>query len=294
MRFTKIRHANDQVELKWEHVEGGTVTSAELSSTDAPDPDFVEALAQLRGYIPQLTEWPADYCKTIEVTGISISYRKDRRGFVINGKRPVEGMNSPLVVHTPYLGEPAERADGDDDIFEAFDKVIERADAYLKGQRAQGQLPLDDARRQPSASHRKKPEVDELERKRREKEIDRALLDIVQIDPASFLGTKRKPAAIISDRVLDRFDGYAYTDGDGREWAHTHRHVTQDSRVVWCGLTTEGGVARFWYDIQRDGWDPATSAPTLIGGVLDARVLRAWNALRAQEAEQEEPATAGV
>lgn len=297
VKLTKVRYADDRVTIGYQQEGDGLHATAEVVGEEAPPPEFEGALKALVPFVPKICAPvlnPGEFKKNAIVTGISISYKNDRPIYVIKAKISVTGANGPLNIATPPLLEPEEdsgemayRAD----LFKALREFVRQAELYLEGQRAQGDLfpgreDQQNGRRPGGSKKGSRKEEDQLAAKRREKEIDRAVLDIIRLD---LVENAQADLEFIGARVLDRFDGYAYKDDRGKEWPGAHRHVTEDNRVVWCGLSTTGGVARFWYDIQVDAWDPSVSAATVQGDVLAARALRAFM-MRAPSDETAAPA----
>lgn len=285
IRLTKVRYADETVRIGYQLAGEGLHTTSEAVGEQLPPPEFEAALNALKKYVPLICAPalnPGEFTKSASVTGVSISYKNNHPIYVIKAKIPVNGANGPLNVATPPLMEPEEDSGEHTyraDLFRALREVVRQGELYLEGYRAQVELFGRDesgqASRRPGGAKGRRAEEDQLAAKRSEKEAERALLDIVRLDLVDGIDERELDLAFVSDRIRDRFDGYAYVDQNGREWEGIHRHVTDDRHVVWCGLSNEGGISRFWYDIQPDAWDAQSSA-TLMGDVLAGRVLRAF------------------
>lgn len=299
IKLTKVKHTDEKVTIGYQQTGDGLHSTGEVVGEQAPPPEFEAAIKGLGAFVPQICAPvlnPGEFKKSAIVTGINISYKNDRPIYVITAKVPVRGANGPLNIATPPLMEPEEDS-GEHayraDLFKQLHEVVRQAELYLDGQRAQVDLfpGQEQNGRRPGGAKALRKEEDQLAAKRREKEIDRALLDIARLDQIEGIDSMELDLAFVSDRVRDRFDGYAYTDEKGNEWEGIHRHVTNEQRVVWCGISNEGGVSRFWYDIQPDAWDTNSSA-TLMGDVLAGRVLRAFLQSKVQPEEEQQPTEA--
>lgn len=154
MRFRKIRlKQNGVVELKWEEANGQDVQTTELSSRDAPLPEFTDAVQNLKGDFLHVLGLPTkkDFAERVEMTGMSLSETSNGvRGFILTGKLTAPGGGVVGLV-TPRLAEPSEdeEADGDARLTEAqverVEAALHEAARYASGERVQRQLELEDA-----------------------------------------------------------------------------------------------------------------------------------------------------
>lgn len=144
VKFRKIKIQPDgKVFLAYfEEKESGLYDEATLESPDQPNPSFPNALMRLRKGILELCELPTDdeQITSIEVRGLSISHSdKVGMGITLSALKKLKYSDQPLCLNTPHKYE-----DGDDPkrimpswIFNECLVVIEEAQAYLEGDRAQ-------------------------------------------------------------------------------------------------------------------------------------------------------------
>jgi hypothetical protein len=86
----------------------------------------------------------------------------------------------------------------------------------------------------------------------------------------------------LREALFDQFHSVEHGDAEGepgeKKWPGIYRHETQDGKVVWCAVSTEGGVERFWYDVDPEltKFNPEALAPTLTGDALLPILREAW------------------
>lgn len=115
--------------------DGQDVVESVLKSKDAPLPEFLEALGALAPSICKLAELPAGYIDTVR--GITLHRDpEDPDAYTVGfcATKRIEGSNSPMVLNTPAVDKPRGKR---------IQRVLYAAEAYLEGQRAQADLPLE-------------------------------------------------------------------------------------------------------------------------------------------------------
>lgn len=151
-RFTKIKFDGVTVELHYE--EGnGYADKYTMKCNELPRPDMVLAFDELREEARLLCELPEDYLRRIDVRSVSLNYggKNETMGATITARMKLEYSNAPLNLNTPNKPvEPYSDGNYDDEVLEKMclrskcvDKLyalIEAANYYVDGQRAQGNL----------------------------------------------------------------------------------------------------------------------------------------------------------
>jgi hypothetical protein len=154
IRITSIRANDDVVKIAYQEKVGKSGWSkTTIERPEKARPEFYDALKALQPHVIQICELPKDYIDDITVSGATFSYDDDLHtvGAVIVAKKKLSHSNSPFNIATPHKYEHAADAElkGDSLLFltkgAANDLRILRdeAVAYIKGERAQGDLFVD-------------------------------------------------------------------------------------------------------------------------------------------------------
>lgn len=161
-RFKKIKFDGEQVFLQYE--EGASFENEyTIKCKELPRPEMVAALEDLRPEVLLLCELPDSYLDRIDVRSVSLNYGgpAETMGATITARMKLYHSNCPLNLNTP--NKPVEPyntdCDYDDDTYEKMclsedcvDKLevlIEEAEAYINGHRAQGSLFGEDSADKP-------------------------------------------------------------------------------------------------------------------------------------------------
>lgn len=150
MKINRVKYNGKTVEIDHETDK----TSAEMTYHDRPLPEFIEAIEELAPLIATICEFPAAYWQDengeskIEPTGFTITDKQEVRCVTFTAKRKVIDSHSPLNIATPirYMEHP--QTEGTistpftDKQRALVERAIEEAKRYVKGERAQGTLPL--------------------------------------------------------------------------------------------------------------------------------------------------------
>ena len=151
-RFTKIKFDGTTVELHYE--EGDNyLDKYTMKCNELPRPDMVMAFDALREEARLLCELPEDYLQRIDVRSVSLNYggKQETMGATITARMKLEYSNGPLNLNTPNKPvEPYVEANYDDETYakmclrsecvDKLEKLIDEANYYVDGQRAQGNL----------------------------------------------------------------------------------------------------------------------------------------------------------
>lgn len=151
-QFTKIVANGKHVAISW-ITRKQTASKAEELQThnvecpERPRPKFDKALQAFVPFLLEIIGAPGEWIENTEVTGISLNKEEDRRrGIVITAKRKCPYGNAPIAINTPHLRESLDDAKETGPNFllpgmaGAIDRMCSEAEAYLAGDRAQGEL----------------------------------------------------------------------------------------------------------------------------------------------------------
>lgn len=128
------------------HYENGT-TNRKDREKDNPLPSFTQALAALAPLVIQICHLPATYSKNMRVRSMEIN---DKGLVTIKADKSFDDASSPLTIKTPlrFMHLPDEEGTYSPplkgDQLALIETLIEEAKGYIKGDRAQGQLTLED------------------------------------------------------------------------------------------------------------------------------------------------------
>lgn len=144
----KIKLKPGTVEIHTTATVGKQDTETVVKSYEEPHPDLVNAFADLAKSVYDLLQWPRDWMAgRVNVTGVSFSESDAGvRGAVITGQVALDTADAPFVFNTPHLpfSKPSPTAGGKvmpGPTVERLDRVAEAAADFLKGKRAQLELP---------------------------------------------------------------------------------------------------------------------------------------------------------
>jgi len=310
MKFTKIKYANEEVELVYTETGDDNSVAITQKSTQEPTPQFQKAFRDLHKHVPGLTDMPEKYLASAEVTSVHLSYDKDgQRSLVsLSVKRPVKKSNSPLVFTTPNLSENELTAD--DPIFTDIDKLCRLARGYVNGERSQTVMFEGTKKaRKKDAERGQTNLVDEIEAEKKEgarlvrqREAQEAFAMIMGPKP----DLVPEDDAELQNIIMRRFDEVQHVDNDGDPDARRidglyrwERPVDEGETpsVVWCQVSTEGGLERYWFDVLPEKFDAGALVPTALGPRLVRMLRTAWGMElpddeqpEETEPEQDEPA----
>lgn len=164
MEITKIRVTRTNVHV--EYLNEGD--SYKYDSKDKPLPSFYQAIAALAPVIVSTLGLPKSYVGKkptegdkepglpLNPSGLTITTKGESRMVTLSGSKVVASSPSPFNIATPlrYMDPPTEEGAcsepyGAKDCA-IIETVIAEARKYLQGERAQGQLPLEEEVAEPS------------------------------------------------------------------------------------------------------------------------------------------------
>lgn len=161
MEIKKVRLKRRAVVIEYDNAgEVHTVTSR-----DAPLPSFVKAVEALAPLILDICHLPSEYIHGLKPTGLTLVEKQETQMVVVVGQKELTDCNSPFNISTPvrFLSVPKEEGSYSPPLKESqvalVDEVIAQAKKYVKGDRAQGQLPLEAEKKDEDD----KPDSDEEE-----------------------------------------------------------------------------------------------------------------------------------
>lgn len=150
MKFSKVKYDGKKVELLWTEKSSGAVIEHKLTSSQAPEKKFVEAMEGFTDFVAEILELSPEYVREgFKVTGVSMNEEEGdgRAGCVITSQKKLAAANAPLVINTPHLREPMEgdANEGGAGFFiagmeEAIAELHTCARRYVDGERLQRDL----------------------------------------------------------------------------------------------------------------------------------------------------------
>jgi len=150
MRFNKIK-ATKEGKIKMEYEvknEKGGWDEFSFSCAEEPKPSFTAALADLTRDALEMCELPDVYLDRLQASGVSFSYggENETMGAVIIASMLLNKSNTNLNLNTPHKTEDFYGETGDEmqllnpECVSRLHRLIEEAEDYVKGIRAQGNL----------------------------------------------------------------------------------------------------------------------------------------------------------
>lgn len=152
MRIKKIKFGKgNKISIGYEVLNTSTNTWDEYSMTcsDAPRPEFKEALQGLNVHVVDLCELPGSYTSRIKVTGVTFSYGGEAEvmGATITSQMKLSNSNCDLNLNTPHKAsgsyneyEVAPELLLTDDCIDALDHLCDEIELYVQSERAQTTL----------------------------------------------------------------------------------------------------------------------------------------------------------
>ncbi len=148
IRIMKVKHRKAKVHIEWARRTDQGWDEFSMTCNEAPRGEFVRALQALDTHVAEICEFPESYDAGIVPIGVSFSWANDVMGATITATKALKYSQSPLLVNTPH--KPSAPYSGDDydscltdETVEALETLMSEAEAYLGGERAQGELPLE-------------------------------------------------------------------------------------------------------------------------------------------------------
>jgi hypothetical protein len=149
LAILKVRRTRSHVIISYRN---GDEEHPNVRYRDNPLPAFDRAITALAPIVLEVLHLPPTYgTENFKCTGLTVSDSGGNVQVTLVAQKQLPECNGPLNLATPLrlLDEPiAEGAVGkplNDVQADAVNEVIEQAKAYVRGERAQGQIPLEDA-----------------------------------------------------------------------------------------------------------------------------------------------------
>lgn len=154
-RIAKVKYDRSKVRVEFEIERvDGRFDEQLLSSFDPPLPSFDVALQALAQDVCTICELPADQAQQLRISSVSFSHTNDILGAVITAVKPVKTAQSPVVLNTPHLTEKPYGDGGpvfSADTRQRLEQLVEECQRYIRGERAQQALPMQDTAEAPLA-----------------------------------------------------------------------------------------------------------------------------------------------
>ncbi len=150
-QFTKIVTTSKHLALHWQSrrktaSDVEELTSHETVCPELPRPEFQTAMQAFLPFFLTIIGAPASWKESTKITGVSINKEEDgRRGVVLTASRKCPHGAAPIALNSPHLREQIEDKETGNNFFlagmdQALDTLCEEAQAYLEGERSQGEL----------------------------------------------------------------------------------------------------------------------------------------------------------
>jgi hypothetical protein len=146
MYIQKVRLTRSKVAISYRTPTG---EDHHVETSDAPLPSFVAAIHALAPLIVAIVHLPGEYAEKLTPLGLTLVDKQDSKLVTLSGKKDLPDSHSPFNISTPlrFLEHPKEEGTYSPALTDAevalVNEVIEEAKRYLRGERAQGSLPLD-------------------------------------------------------------------------------------------------------------------------------------------------------
>lgn len=149
MKITKIKkNKNGGYDLNWLAKVKGDFIKCDLPCNEKPRPEFENALNALIADVVDICEFPTNYGKTIEITGISLSYNEEGvdYGLNISAIKKMQKSIGVMSIVTPYKAkyqEANKKQVAKRKIWDTTDEriklILKEAKKYLNGVRVADQ-----------------------------------------------------------------------------------------------------------------------------------------------------------
>lgn len=148
-RITKIKDHDGKIQIGYTIVRpDGREDEHLMSCVDRPRPEFGPAMQAIAPTLAQWCDVPAEWCESLTVMGATITWANDIMGACVTAKRACSS-SSPLIINAPHKPSAPYSEGGDEgtclteEQYKAILAIIEEAEAYLDGDRAQLELPME-------------------------------------------------------------------------------------------------------------------------------------------------------
>lgn len=147
-QYTKIKclEGGKTIHLEWQHQKDGALEKQSLETQEPPLPGFQLALDKLAAHVQEIMNLPAAWMKSVRILGVSLDWKNGIMGAVITfRKEKLTGgkgttINTPHYPESPYQeGAPEVHLLPGQCVID-IQNLVEQADAYRQGHRAQAEI----------------------------------------------------------------------------------------------------------------------------------------------------------
>lgn len=147
-KIKKVKVKPGVVEIHTEKTGGKNETATVHKSFEDPHPALVNAMADAIKTVYRILQWEGGYrAGAVKVTGVSFSESDEGvRGCVITGQAALDTADSPFCFNTPHIPFEPYAPNAGNRCLEQIDidrmeLILQEAQAFLGGKRAQADLP---------------------------------------------------------------------------------------------------------------------------------------------------------
>lgn len=148
--ITKIIYDDWCMSIRWVQGEDVGMEECSLKCKERPSSAFLYTLRALDQYVAKVCELPNEYSERIVPCGVGINYSKgwDKPIVTVTAQMKLLASNVPLTINTPNkVAAPPESQAGtvdkvcmQEEYIDTLYVLLEEAEKYLDGERAQGNL----------------------------------------------------------------------------------------------------------------------------------------------------------
>lgn len=150
MKIRSVKVLKDRVSLAWETPVGehGEVVESAIKNGEDPTPELANAVAALKDDVCEVLEFPKSYRDTFTMKGLSVSYDADGgMGVTFTGSKTLKSGRA-TTINTPEMKERQDHEEKGsafmaDDLLAKVGEVLQHAEAYANGARAQTALAIE-------------------------------------------------------------------------------------------------------------------------------------------------------
>lgn len=150
-RIRKVKYDGLKVYIQYEvQRPNDSVDEYNMTCTDQPTAAFKEALNALASLVPEWADMQGVAVASLEIRGASFSWKHGIFGGCFTALRPLKNCAAPLVLNMPHKPSEPYSDGGDEGVcltgleHDLLIELCRQAEAYLDGERAQMELPLED------------------------------------------------------------------------------------------------------------------------------------------------------
>lgn len=143
-KITSVKLLKEQVTLKWETRVGDADVAHELKHGEAPAPELVNALADLRADAISILDFPKGYGDTFTLKGVSASYGDGEMTVTLTGTKKLKSGRT-TTINTPSLPERTDHTQTGGGFLlngtaERVRVLFAAAERYIDGERGQATI----------------------------------------------------------------------------------------------------------------------------------------------------------